>query len=133
MAIVKNKGSKAEKLAAAAEKVERRGSRKFKKISAPDIFKFENVGESIEGEYQGKRIVERKADGSDAFIYDLTTDEGKKIAFWGSGFLNPTMESVEIGDYIRITLVELREPSEEDLAENPDLSPAKIFDVEVAE
>lgn len=104
-----------------------RAGRTFRKVGAGgEIFKFDEIGDSIEGRLDGRREIQRK-DGTAAIIYDIR-DEGSKLwSVWGTAYLNSRMDRVEDGAWIRVTLSGTEAPK----AENQD--PMKIYTVEVAE
>lgn len=89
----------------------------FKEVN-PDIFKFENKGDSLEG------VLVKKAPGKypDSQNYTLKTEDGLKVIF-GSTILDDRMALIEIADTIRITYEGTKDS---DKGKNP----TKLFKVE---
>ena len=107
------------------DKVEQKNlpkERKFRTIESPDFFKFENVGDSLEG-----TLVEKsQSDNYGIGLYTLRKDDGTTMRIHGSANLDSKMTGVQINDYVRITFSDSK-------AMERGKSPMKMFDVEVGE
>lgn len=69
--------------------------------SSSEVFKFENVGDSVEGIYKGNKEVTTKMGQSK--IHTLTTKKGD-VGIWGNSVLNSNLGSkVPVGSQVRIT------------------------------
>ena len=64
------------------------------------VWDFEKDGESIEGVFTSVSI---DVGRNKSRLYEITTPDGEVYALWGSTVLDSRMESVAVGDYIRIT------------------------------
>lgn len=90
----------------------------FQKVN-PSEFKFENVGDFIEGIYVTKKS---NTGPNKANLYTINC-EGVLKNVWGSTILDDKMSLVSEGQIIRITYTGLGEAK-------PDQNPPKIFEVE---
>jgi len=86
----------------------------------PTDFKFENVGNFIEG-----TLVQKQADigVNKSNLYSIETPDGVKNV-WGSAILDSRMALTKEGDKVKITFNGLAEAK-------PGKNPAKIFKVEI--
>jgi hypothetical protein len=96
--------------------------RKFRQIEAPDFFKFESIGDKIEGRLQEKAVSDNYGIG----LFTLKQDDGGTKRIHGSANLDSLMTGVDIGDYVRIEWVDTK-------AMEKGKTPMKIFNVEVEE
>lgn len=96
--------------------------RKFKKVEAPDFYKFANVGDKIEGTLVEKGRSENYGIG----LYALKQDNGETMRIHGSADLDSKMTGVSVGQYVIIEWVDNK-------AMEKGKTPMKMFDVQVAE
>ena len=96
--------------------------RKFRKVEAPDFYKFANLGDKIEGTLVEKGRSENYSIG----LYALKQDSGDTMRIHGSADLDSKMTGVSVGQYVTIEWVD-NKPMEKGK------TPMKIFDVQVAE
>lgn len=103
--------------------------RKFTKVVAPKLVKWERVGEKVEGIYDGltEEEIKRKGDTFTGRTHTVLTDSGERINFYEPSDLGIKMREVKVGSYIRVTFVKEEKPVKRNY------SPQKIFEVEVAD
>jgi hypothetical protein len=70
----------------------------WKKIESPNFFRFENVGDSIEG-----LLIEKQV-GDKMNFYKIRTFEGEEKKFHGSNMLDDLLSMFVPPCYLRITL-----------------------------
>lgn len=92
------------------------------KVIEPNMWKPDNTGESIEGVYVNKR--EGAGKYNSKIYYIDTGNDGIKMV-WGSTVLDEKMNSINQGNYVRITLTGTA-PSKKG-------NDIKLFKVEVAQ
>ena len=96
--------------------------RNFKKVE-DNIFKFEKVGDTIEGELQAVEIGANFGNK----VYKIKGDDAKINVVFGTIVLESLMSAVSIGDYVKIEFAgtkENKKAGQEDI---------KTFDVSIAE
>lgn len=75
----------------------------YKKVGFESLplfdFDGKKVGSSLEGVYEGSRIIE----SIDSTMHSLTKTDGVKVDFWGSGGLNWKLSKVAKGTKVKIT------------------------------
>lgn len=89
-----------------------------------------NVKDSIEGNVYG---FEKDQWGNKRIVLDLGDDENGEVILTtlpGHAHLKRFIPNLETGDYIRVELVKLLEPSEDDLAKDPNRSATRIYKVQ---
>lgn len=96
--------------------------RKFRQVEAPDFFKFESVGDKIEGTLVEKSISDNYGIG----LFTLKQDDNTTKRIHGSANLDSLMSGVDIGDYVKIEWTDTK-------AMEKGKTPMKLFNVEVAE
>lgn len=96
--------------------------RKFRQVEAPDFFKFESIGDKIEGTLQEKAVSDNYGIG----LFTLKMDDGTTKRCHGSANLDSLMTAVDVGQYVKIEWVDTK-------AMEKGKTPMKIFTVEVAE
>lgn len=96
--------------------------RKFRQVEAPDFFKFESIGDKIEG----KLVEKSQSDNYGIGLYTLKQDDDSTKRIHGSANLDSLMNGVDIGDYVRIEWTDTK-------AMEKGKTPMKIFIVEVEE
>lgn len=94
--------------------------RKFKKVEAPDFFKFESIGDKIEGTLVEKGLSENYGIG----LYTLKQDDGSTMRIHGSSNLDSLMTGVDIGQYVRIEWMDSKQMEKGKTA-------MKLFNVEI--
>ena len=73
------------------------------KPTSGEIFRFENNGDSIEGELSQIRDGNYfRPDGTKSKVYDLKTKDGKTKTIFGSMVLERQIASVKVGTQVRI-------------------------------
>ena len=90
----------------------------------------ENVGDNVEGnvyaittdQWNNKRIVLDLGDDENGDVITTTLP--------GHAHLRRFIPNLEVGDYIRVELVKLIEPSAEDLEKDPSRSATRIYKVQ---
>lgn len=90
----------------------------------------ENVGDNVEG-----NVYEIKKDNwdNDRVVLDLGDDEDGNLmttTLPAHAHLKKFIPNLEIGDYIRVELTKLIEPTPEQLEKQPDRSPTRIYKVQ---
>lgn len=102
--------------------------RKFEKVVAPKLVKWERIGEVVEGIYEGveEQEVRRKGEAFNGRTHTVTTDAGEKVNFYEPADLGVKMKVVQVGDYVRVTF------THEVKATKRGYSAQKMFNVEVA-
>lgn len=83
-------------------KTQMREPKKWNKIESPNFFKFEKIGDSIEGLLMDKDISNRYGFG----LYTIRTFKGEQIRFHGSSQLDDLMLTLDIPCYARITFID---------------------------
>jgi len=96
--------------------------RKFRQVEAPDFYKFESIGDTIEGTLQEKGISDNYGIG----LFTVKQDDGSTKRCHGSANLDSLMTAVDIGQYVKITFTDTK-------AMEKGKTPMKIFTVEVEE
>jgi len=72
--------------------------RKWEEVEDAAFFKFENIGDAVEGKLVGKAMSDQYKFG----IFTLEQDDGNSVRFHGAAQLDPLMLSVKIGEYIKV-------------------------------
>ena len=90
----------------------------------------ENVGDNVEG-----NVYEIKKDdwNNDRVVLDLGDDEEGNLmttTLPAHAHLKRFIPRLEVGDYIRVELIKLIEPTPEQLEEQPGRSPARVYKVQ---
>lgn len=100
----------------------------------PDVFdtldevkgnwwKYDNVGDTIKGTYISKRRQMNQLRGEEQWVYEILTQEGEVWNVGGKPGIDNQMSHIKPGQYIKMTLIEIRKPSK------AGLNPAKIVQV----
>jgi hypothetical protein len=76
--------------------------RKFEEVEDAAFFKFENIGDVVEGKLVDRTLSDQYKFG----IFTLEQDDGNNIRFHGAAQLDPVMLSVKIGEYIKVEYVD---------------------------
>ncbi|MEK7578116.1 MAG: hypothetical protein AAB456_00125 [Patescibacteria group bacterium] len=66
------------------------------------LFKFEKVGDSIEGVLVDIRTVKSQIDGKDQKMYDIQTAEGEVVAVFGRKIIDQKMRVAKIGNLVKM-------------------------------
>lgn len=96
-------------------------ARTFRRVN-PVQFKFDQVDLVLEGTFEGSRELLIK--GKPAMRVSMETEEMGEVFFFASTVLQNLLESVDVGEYVRITFTG-EEPSDKG-------NSIKLFDLEVA-
>lgn len=96
--------------------------RTFRKLN-PEQVKWEEEGAQIEGFLRGASVVQFNTGPTPRYTFER--EDGSLVFCFATTILQSLMESVEIGDYVRVTYTG---DSETGTGQR-----AKLFDVEVAE
>jgi hypothetical protein len=75
------------------------------------LYKFEKVGDSLTGSYQGFRTYEKE--GEQKTVHQIRRDSGELVAFFGVRMLNDELPGVAQGTLIRITLTNPRQKTKD--------------------
>lgn len=97
-----------------------------------EFFKFESLGDKVEGIYKSRRRNPAKTGQNgerfkEQTLYDVADEKTGEIQFTiaGNWDLDNKMKQVKIGSYIRVTYA-----SDEDTSNNTNISPMKVYKVE---
>ena len=96
--------------------------RRFETLEA-GVFKFEEIGDSIEGTYMGSG--RQTVSGDLTTRHDFETKTGPMF-FWGSTVLDGRLRLAAMGDYVRVTYIGNTEQTYKGG------NPAKLYSVERA-
>ena len=66
------------------------------------LFKFDKVGDSIEGVLMDIRTVKSKIDGSDQKMYDIQKNDGSVMAVFGRKVIDQKMKTAKIGQLVKM-------------------------------
>lgn len=77
--------------------------RKWEEVEDAAFFKFENIGDTVEGTLVG---TSSKSDQYGFGMYTLEQPDGKNVRFHGAAQLDPMMLSVKTGEYIKVEYVD---------------------------
>lgn len=83
----------------------------YEEIEDAEFFKFESIGDKIEGMLTDKSRSQRYGFG----MYNVMTKDGERKRFHGTTQLDTLMDAIEIQDYIQIELIELQETKAGDM------------------
>jgi len=70
------------------------------------VFKFEKIGQSIEGILVDIRTVKSQIDGSDQKMYDIQTSNGEVMAVYGRKIIDQKMRVAKIGQLVKMAYAE---------------------------
>jgi hypothetical protein len=90
---------------------EQKPKRTFVEVEDADFFKFENIGDSIEGKLIDKGHSEQFKFG----LYTVITDEGDSIRFHGSSHLDSKLKAIPEGTYIVVKFLDVEKRPKGDM------------------
>ena len=70
------------------------------------LFKFEEVGDSIEGVLMDVRTVKSKIDSSNQKMYDIQTADGNLFSVFGRPVIDQKMKQAKIGQLVKMAFTE---------------------------
>lgn len=71
----------------------------WSEVTKGDVFRFEKVGDTIEGKFVAVHQGQKYPDNQ---IYEIETPKAQIVTVFGTTILNQKMQKVEIGSYVRI-------------------------------
>lgn len=70
------------------------------------LFKFEEIGDSIEGILMDIRTVKSKIDSSNQKMYDIQTADGNLLSVFGRPVIDQKMKQAKIGQLVKMAFTE---------------------------
>ena len=83
----------------------------YDEIEDPDFFKFEDIGDSVEGTLIDVGTSDQYGFG----LYTIEKADETQIRFHGSSILDARMKQVNIGDYVRIKYMDVEKRPKGDM------------------
>jgi len=90
---------------------EQKPKRTFVEVEDADFFKFDNIGDSIEGKLIDKGYSEQYKFG----LYTIITDEGDSIRFHGSSPFDSKLKTIPEGTYIVVKFLDVEKRPKGDM------------------
>ena len=80
------------------------------------LFKFDKVGDSIEGVLMDVRTVKSQIDGSDQKMYDIQTPDGSIMAVFGRKVIDQKMRGAKLGQLVKMVFASESKPKKKGMS-----------------